>query len=178
MAFKAFLLLLVTILFVATRASSSHDLHEELKIKAAYVQSQTPPPLVTKPPPTYAPPPKVIKPPTPAPPLPKPPVVKPPTYAPPPKVIKAPPPAPPLPKPPVKPPTYAPPLPPVKSKKDCIPLCEQRCSLHSRKRTCMRACMTCCDRCKCVPPGTSGNRERCGKCYTDMTTHGNRSKCP
>lgn len=98
-----------------------------LIFQAAYVQSQTPPPLptvkapappplVTKPPPTYAPPPKVIKAPTPAPPLPKPPVVKPPTYAPP-KVIKAPPPAPPLPKPPVKPPTYAPPLPPVKSKK-------------------------------------------------------------
>lgn len=61
---------------------------------------------------------------------------------------------------------------------DCIPLCEQRCKLHSRKRVCMRACTTCCDRCKCVPPGTYGNRERCGKCYTNMTTHGNRIKCP
>ncbi|KAI6671246.1 hypothetical protein NL676_006131 [Syzygium grande] len=78
---------------------------------------------------------------------------------------------------PAKPPTYAP-LPPVKSTADCVPLCDQRCKLHSRKRLCMRACMTCCDRCKCVPPGTYGNQEMCGKCYTDMTTHGNRVKCP
>ncbi|KAF8010906.1 hypothetical protein BT93_J1518 [Corymbia citriodora subsp. variegata] len=79
--------------------------------------------------------------------------------------------------PPAKSPTSAP-SPPVKSKADCIPLCDQRCKLHSRKRLCMRACMTCCDRCKCVPPGTYGNQEMCGKCYTDMTTHGNRIKCP
>ncbi|GMP58085.1 hypothetical protein CsSME_00021887 [Camellia sinensis var. sinensis] len=43
---------------------------------------------------------------------------------------------------------------------------------------CNRACGTCCVRCKCVPPGTSGNREMCGSCYTDMTTHGNKTKCP
>ena len=61
---------------------------------------------------------------------------------------------------------------------DCIPRCDQRCQLHNRKRVCMRACMTCCDRCKCVPPGTFGNREKCGKCYTEMTTHGNKYKCP
>ncbi|KAJ9683490.1 hypothetical protein PVL29_019179 [Vitis rotundifolia] len=60
----------------------------------------------------------------------------------------------------------------------CIPLCDQRCKAHSRKNICVRACMTCCDRCKCVPPGTYGNREKCGKCYTDMTTHGNKPKCP
>lgn len=61
---------------------------------------------------------------------------------------------------------------------DCIPLCDYRCQLHSRKRLCMRACTTCCDRCKCVPPGTYGNREICGKCYTEMLTHGNKYKCP
>ncbi|RID43462.1 hypothetical protein BRARA_I00324 [Brassica rapa] len=33
-------------------------------------------------------------------------------------------------------------------------------------------------RCKCVPPGTYGNREKCGRCYTNMTTHGGRPKCP
>jgi hypothetical protein len=30
-----------------------------------------------------------------------------------------------------------------------------------------------------VPAGTAGNQETCGKCYTDWTTHGNRTnKCP
>ncbi|KAJ9677648.1 hypothetical protein PVL29_022566 [Vitis rotundifolia] len=61
---------------------------------------------------------------------------------------------------------------------DCGGLCKDRCSLHSRPNVCARACGTCCVRCKCVPPGTSGNRELCGKCYTDMTTHGNKTKCP
>ncbi|XP_039067954.1 snakin-2-like isoform X2 [Hibiscus syriacus] len=61
---------------------------------------------------------------------------------------------------------------------DCGGLCKQRCSQHSRPNRCTRACGTCCLRCKCVPPGTSGNREVCGSCYTDMTTHGNVTKCP
>ncbi|KAK9935557.1 hypothetical protein M0R45_022656 [Rubus argutus] len=61
---------------------------------------------------------------------------------------------------------------------DCDGLCKARCSLHSRPNRCNRACGTCCVRCKCVPPGTAGNREVCGTCYTDMTTHGNRLKCP
>ncbi|XP_052175988.1 gibberellin-regulated protein 11-like [Diospyros lotus] len=61
---------------------------------------------------------------------------------------------------------------------DCGGLCKQRCSLHSRPNVCRRACGTCCLRCKCVPPGTSGNQEACGTCYTGMTTHGNRTKCP
>lgn len=61
---------------------------------------------------------------------------------------------------------------------DCEGLCRARCSLHSRPNRCNRACGTCCVRCKCVPPGTAGNREVCGSCYTDMTTHGNRLKCP
>ncbi|XP_042495912.1 gibberellin-regulated protein 14-like [Macadamia integrifolia] len=76
-------------------------------------------------------------------------------------------------------PVKAPPptLPPV-SITECPRLCGVRCSLHSRKRHCTRVCMTCCQRCKCVPPGTYGNKEMCGKCYTDMTTHGNRPKCP
>ncbi|GMY26155.1 snakin-2-like [Fagus crenata] len=61
---------------------------------------------------------------------------------------------------------------------DCGGLCDERCKLNSRPNVCTRACGTCCARCKCVPPGTSGNREMCGKCYTDMTTHGNKPKCP
>ncbi|OIW17715.1 hypothetical protein TanjilG_29065, partial [Lupinus angustifolius] len=61
---------------------------------------------------------------------------------------------------------------------DCGGLCKSRCSVHSRPNLCKRACGACCVRCKCVPPGTSGNRELCGTCYTDMTTHGNKTKCP
>ncbi|PON95860.1 Gibberellin regulated protein [Trema orientale] len=61
---------------------------------------------------------------------------------------------------------------------DCAGLCNVRCSKHSRPNVCTRACGTCCARCKCVPPGTAGNREVCGKCYTDMLTHGNKPKCP
>ncbi|TKY73466.1 Snakin-2 protein [Spatholobus suberectus] len=61
---------------------------------------------------------------------------------------------------------------------DCGGLCKTRCSAHSRPNLCSRACGTCCVRCKCVPPGTSGNRELCGTCYTDMTTHANKTKCP
>ncbi|GMN41684.1 hypothetical protein TIFTF001_010915 [Ficus carica] len=61
---------------------------------------------------------------------------------------------------------------------DCEGLCKVRCGKHSRPNVCKRACGTCCARCKCVPPGTAGNREMCGTCYTDMTTHGNRPKCP
>ncbi|EEF44937.1 gibberellin-regulated protein 14 [Ricinus communis] len=153
------------------------------------VKPPTPSPPVYKPPttpvikPPNAPSP-VVKPPT----VPAPPVVKPPTYSPP--VAKPPTPAPPVVKPPstpappmFKPPTPLPPpsgtpLPPVRSRADCIPLCAERCKLHSRKNICTRACITCCDRCKCVPPGTYGNREKCGKCYTDMTTRHNKPKCP
>ncbi|KAJ4972549.1 hypothetical protein NE237_005723 [Protea cynaroides] len=61
---------------------------------------------------------------------------------------------------------------------DCDGLCKVRCSQHSRPNVCTRACGTCCSRCKCVPPGTSGNKEMCGSCYTDMKTHGNKPKCP
>lgn len=61
---------------------------------------------------------------------------------------------------------------------DCGARCKARCSLHSRPKVCIRACGTCCLRCKCVPPGTYGNREMCGRCYTDMITHGNKPKCP
>ncbi|KAL7232485.1 hypothetical protein ACSBR2_010496 [Camellia fascicularis] len=87
--------------------------------------------------------------------------------------------------PPVKPPVLpAPPVnepptkPPPTTRIECIPLCVERCKLHSRKRLCLRACLTCCDRCKCVPPGTYGNRQQCGKCHTDMATHGGKFKCP
>lgn len=62
-------------------------------------------------------------------------------------------------------------------KMDCGAACAGRCQLSSRPRLCKRACGTCCVRCNCVPPGTSGNYEAC-PCYASLTTHGNRRKCP
>ncbi|XP_022954950.1 snakin-2-like [Cucurbita moschata] len=66
----------------------------------------------------------------------------------------------------------------VMTKIDCGWECKRRCGAHSRPNRCLRVCGTCCLRCNCVPPGTSGNREMCGTCYTGMTTHGNKTKCP
>nr|XP_009766404.1 PREDICTED: snakin-2-like [Nicotiana sylvestris] len=60
---------------------------------------------------------------------------------------------------------------------NCGKECTRRCKLASRQKMCMRACGTCCARCNCVPPGTSGNENIC-PCYSTMTTHGNRRKCP
>uniref|UniRef100_A0A6N2MA07 Gibberellin regulated protein n=1 Tax=Salix viminalis TaxID=40686 RepID=A0A6N2MA07_SALVM len=155
---------------------TSHQLRRHLQHRqstptpAPPVKPPTPAPPVHKPPT----PPPPTGPPTPLPPV-KPPGPAPPAYKPP---SPSPPPGPPTPLPPVKPPTTGPMPPPVRTRQDCTPLCDQRCKLHSRKKLCARACMTCCDRCKCVPPGTYGNREKCGKCYTDMTTRRNKPKCP
>ncbi|KAK9743312.1 hypothetical protein RND81_03G231300 [Saponaria officinalis] len=60
---------------------------------------------------------------------------------------------------------------------NCNYSCARRCSKSSRKNVCSRACKTCCFRCHCVPPGTSGNHQAC-PCYARLKTHGNRPKCP
>ncbi|GLT92008.1 hypothetical protein SLE2022_098670 [Rubroshorea leprosula] len=60
---------------------------------------------------------------------------------------------------------------------DCGAACDVRCSKSSRPNLCKRACGTCCARCNCVPPGTSGNYEAC-PCYANETTHGGKPKCP
>ncbi|KAL2895457.1 Snakin-2 [Bienertia sinuspersici] len=60
---------------------------------------------------------------------------------------------------------------------DCGAACTARCQLSSRPNLCHRACGTCCARCGCVPPGTSGNQELCA-CYYNQTTHGGQRKCP
>ncbi|KAL5715716.1 hypothetical protein ACHQM5_017500 [Ranunculus cassubicifolius] len=59
----------------------------------------------------------------------------------------------------------------------CVSKCNYRCSKASRHKMCIRACNTCCHRCNCVPPGTSGNKDVC-PCYAKMKTHGGRPKCP
>ncbi|CAI0382713.1 unnamed protein product [Linum tenue] len=60
---------------------------------------------------------------------------------------------------------------------DCGEACKGRCRLSSRPNLCKRACGTCCERCHCVPPGTSGNYDTC-PCYANMTTRGGKHKCP
>ncbi|KAJ1424909.1 Gibberellin regulated protein [Sesbania bispinosa] len=60
---------------------------------------------------------------------------------------------------------------------DCVGKCNYRCSKASREKICKRACNSCCERCNCVPPGTSGNRDVC-PCYASLTTHGGKLKCP
>ncbi|WCJ35105.1 Gibberellin-regulated family protein [Euphorbia peplus] len=66
---------------------------------------------------------------------------------------------------------------PPPSKIDCKGACTARCQQSSRPNLCNRACGTCCTRCGCVPPGTSGNYDVC-PCYANMTTHGGKHKCP
>ncbi|KAK1441058.1 hypothetical protein QVD17_06895 [Tagetes erecta] len=63
------------------------------------------------------------------------------------------------------------------SKINCGSACKARCKLSSRPNLCHRACGTCCARCNCVPPGTSGTQKVC-PCYYNMTTHGGKRKCP
>ncbi|XP_044475977.1 snakin-2-like [Mangifera indica] len=60
---------------------------------------------------------------------------------------------------------------------DCGGACSARCRLSSRPRLCKRACGSCCARCNCVPPGTSGNYEVC-PCYANLTTRAGQHKCP
>ncbi|XP_030541468.1 snakin-2-like [Rhodamnia argentea] len=60
---------------------------------------------------------------------------------------------------------------------DCGGACVARCQRSSRPHLCQRACRTCCARCNCVPPGTSGNLDAC-PCYANMTTRDDKRKCP
>ncbi|KAL2532174.1 putative gibberellin-regulated protein 14-like [Abeliophyllum distichum] len=162
MASKAPLFLLATFLLVSTGVTSHWNeeiLHEDT-LNPSYKTPTPSPPVNASPP---FPPVKVLPPPPPIKALPPPPPFE---VLPPPPPVKAAPAAPP------------PTTPPPKTQLECSPLCVERCKLHSRKRLCMRVCMTCCYRCKCVPPGQYGNKEKCGKCYTDMTTRGGKSKCP
>ncbi|XP_062181255.1 cypmaclein-like [Phragmites australis] len=55
--------------------------------------------------------------------------------------------------------------------------CSYRCSKSGRPKMCLRACNTCCQRCGCVPPGTSGNENVC-PCYANMITKNGKHKCP
>ncbi|CAL9055480.1 unnamed protein product [Musa banksii] len=60
---------------------------------------------------------------------------------------------------------------------NCEAKCSHRCSKASRHKMCMRACIDCCHKCHCVPPGTYGHKEEC-PCYAHMKTRHGKPKCP
>ena len=61
----------------------------------------------------------------------------------------------------------------------CTPTCYERCNTGKGKRECQSACTRCCKQCSCVPPGPRGtNLEKCGKCYSVVTYHGQIYQCP
>ncbi|KAL3527211.1 hypothetical protein ACH5RR_011867 [Cinchona calisaya] len=68
-------------------------------------------------------------------------------------------------------------LAPTASVIDCGAACGLRCSKTKRPNLCKRACGSCCAKCRCVPPGTSGNYEAC-PCYYNLTTRYKIRKCP
>ncbi|XP_058742924.1 peamaclein-like [Vicia villosa] len=47
---------------------------------------------------------------------------------------------------------------------DCNAACDFRCSKNEYKEECSSYCNICCEKCLCVPSGTSGNKEEC-PCY-------------
>ncbi|WOG95188.1 hypothetical protein DCAR_0414494 [Daucus carota subsp. sativus] len=55
--------------------------------------------------------------------------------------------------------------------------CTERCKETKRPNLCKRACGSCCLKCNCVPPGTSGNYDAC-PCYFNLKTHNQIRKCP
>nr|AFK41274.1 unknown [Lotus japonicus] len=59
----------------------------------------------------------------------------------------------------------------------CDTKCEQRCSKASIQDRCLKFCGICCDKCKCVPSGTYGNKHEC-PCYRDLKNSKGKIKCP
>ncbi|XP_059637159.1 peamaclein-like [Cornus florida] len=59
----------------------------------------------------------------------------------------------------------------------CDSKCGVRCSKASVQDRCLKYCGICCEQCKCVPPGTYGNKDKC-PCYRDMKNSKGKPKCP
>ncbi|XP_057806731.1 peamaclein-like [Salvia miltiorrhiza] len=71
----------------------------------------------------------------------------------------------------------APPLAPVPDAGSCDAMCNARCAKAGIYKRCFRYCGMCCNKCKCVPSGTYGNKSEC-PCYRDMLNAKGQSKCP
>uniref|UniRef100_A0A6N2L1G9 Uncharacterized protein n=1 Tax=Salix viminalis TaxID=40686 RepID=A0A6N2L1G9_SALVM len=59
----------------------------------------------------------------------------------------------------------------------CDSKCQARCSKAGNKDRCLKYCGICCEKCKCVPSGTYGNKNEC-PCYRDMKNSKGKPKCP
>ncbi|KAL7119072.1 hypothetical protein ACP275_02G040400 [Erythranthe tilingii] len=59
----------------------------------------------------------------------------------------------------------------------CASSCDLRCARAGVKDRCLKYCGICCDKCKCVPSGTYGNKHQC-PCYRDMRSSKGKPKCP
>ncbi|CAA0827891.1 Gibberellin-regulated protein 10 [Striga hermonthica] len=59
----------------------------------------------------------------------------------------------------------------------CQSKCDYRCSEAGRRDRCLKYCYICCEKCHCVPSGTSGNKDEC-PCYRDWKTPKGGPKCP
>ncbi|KAF7817455.1 peamaclein-like [Senna tora] len=59
----------------------------------------------------------------------------------------------------------------------CDSKCGKRCSKAGVQDRCLRFCGICCDKCKCVPSGTYGNKHEC-PCYRDLKNSKGKPKCP
>ncbi|KAL8116280.1 hypothetical protein AgCh_022689 [Apium graveolens] len=60
---------------------------------------------------------------------------------------------------------------------NCGGRCQGRCSKAGVSDRCMKYCGICCQKCKCVPSGTYGNKHQC-PCYRDMVSSKGKPKCP
>ncbi|XP_043721951.1 protein GAST1-like [Telopea speciosissima] len=60
---------------------------------------------------------------------------------------------------------------------ECPNACQYRCSKTAYKKPCMFYCQKCCYTCRCVPPGTNGNKQVC-PCYNNWKTKKGGPKCP
>ncbi|PIN01566.1 hypothetical protein CDL12_25925 [Handroanthus impetiginosus] len=59
----------------------------------------------------------------------------------------------------------------------CENKCGARCSKAGIQDRCLKYCGICCEKCKCVPSGTNGNKHEC-PCYRDMKNSKGQPKCP
>ncbi|XP_057964055.1 peamaclein-like [Malania oleifera] len=59
----------------------------------------------------------------------------------------------------------------------CGKKCGDRCVNAGYKDRCLKYCGICCEKCKCVPSGTYGNKHEC-PCYRDLKNSKGNPKCP
>ncbi|KAF5739457.1 hypothetical protein HS088_TW12G00663 [Tripterygium wilfordii] len=59
----------------------------------------------------------------------------------------------------------------------CDGKCKVRCSKAGLQERCLKYCGICCEKCKCVPSGTYGNKHECS-CYRNFKNSKGKPKCP